>query len=78
VSKLGYNVLFLGSGLSDDSIRAYMSSNPNTVLITADLEMDEWFHWKRCHLISPQTMPLHMMVIEIHQFMWVHKEDAKN
>ena len=77
VSKMGYNVLFLGSGLSDESIRAYMSSSQNTVLITADQEMDEWFHWKKCHLIYPQTMPIHKMVVEIDQFMWIHKEDEK-
>ena len=43
----------------------------------SDQEMDEWFHWKKCHLINQQTMPIHKMVVEIDQFMWIHKEDEK-
>ena len=76
ISKMGYNVLFLGSGLSDESIRAYMSSNPNTVIITADREMDEWFSWKKSLLIQ-QTTPTHEMVAVIDAFMSVHKGAAQ-
>ena len=76
ISGMGYNVLFLGSGLGDESIRAYMLSNPNTVLITADQEFDSWFSWKQCLLVQ-QTTPLHELVKVVDQFMGIYKGDAK-
>jgi len=76
VSALGFNVLYLGSGLSDEQIRAYMKDNPNTVIITSDVEFSEWFTWKQCFLIEQKT-PEHEVVGLIDEFMWIHKEEAK-
>ena len=76
LSNMGYNVLFLGSGLADQAIRDYMRSNPKTVLITADQEFDAWFSWRQSLLIQ-QTMPTHEMVVVIAAFMSVHKGDAQ-
>ena len=76
VSALGFNVLYLGSGLSDEQIRAYMKVNPNTVIITSDVEFSEWFTWKQCFLIEQKT-PEHEVAGLINEFMWVHKEEAK-
>ena len=76
VSALGFNVLYLGSGLSDAQIRVYMKDNPNTVIITSDVEFSEWFTWKQCFLIE-QKIPEHEVVNLINEFMWIHKENAK-
>jgi hypothetical protein len=74
--NIGYNTLFLGSGLPDSAIRSYMQSNADTVLITADNEFDSWFSWKQCMLVQ-QTTPLHELVKITDEFMWQFKEDAK-
>ena len=76
VSGLGFNVMYLGSGLPDESIRAYMKVNPNTVIITSDVEFSEWFTWKQCFLIEQKT-PEHEVAGLINEFMWIHKEEAK-
>ena len=76
VSALGFNVLYLGSGLSDEQIRAYMKDNPNTVIITSDVEFSEWFTWKQCFLIEQKT-PEHEVAGLIDEFMWIHKEEAQ-
>ena len=76
VSGLGFNVMYLGSGLPDESIRAYMKVNPNTVIITSDVEFSEWFTWKQCFLIEQKT-PEHEVAGLINEFMWIHKEEVK-
>lgn len=76
VHKLGFNVLFMGSGLQDDAIRNYMKRTPNTVLITADKEFDAHFSWKQCFLCDNEV-PEHILVGLINEFMWIHKEEAK-
>jgi len=76
VSGLGFNVMYLGSGLPDEAIRAYMKVNPNTVIITSDVEFSEWFTWKQCFLIEQKT-PEHEVAGLINEFMWIHKEEVK-
>ena len=76
VSGLGFNVMYLGSGLPDEAIRVYMKRNPNTVVVTSDIEFSEWFHWKQCFLIEQQIQE-HEVARLIDEFMWVHKEEAK-
>ena len=76
VSALGFNVLYLGSGLSDEQIRAYMKVNPNTVIITSDVEFSEWFTWKQCFLIEQKISEYETSML-IKEFMWIHVEEAK-
>ena len=76
VSALGFNVLYLGSGLSDEQIRAYMKDNPNTVIITSDVEFSEWFTWKQCFLIEQKISEYETSML-IKEFMWIHVEEAK-
>ncbi len=76
VNALGYNVLFMGSGLPDDSIRSYMRKNPKNVLITADKEFDAHFTWKEC-LMCENQMPDHVLIPLIKAFMWVYEEEAE-
>ena len=76
VSGLGFNVMYLGSGLPDEAIRAYMKRNPNTVVVTSDIEFSEWFHWKQCFLIEQKT-PEHEVAGLINEYMWIYKEEAK-
>jgi len=76
VSGLGFNVMYLGSGLKDEAIRAYMKRNPNTVVVTSDIEFSEWFHWKQCFLIEQKT-PEHEVAGLINEYMWIYKEEAK-
>ena len=76
VSALGFNVLYLGSGLSDEQIRAYMKVNLNTVIVTSDVEFSEWYTWKQCFLIE-QKIQEHEVARLIDEFMWIHKEEAK-
>ena len=66
----------MGSGLQDDAIRNYMKRTPNTVLITADKEFDAHFSWKQCFLCDNEV-PEHELVGLINEFMWIHKEEAK-
>ena len=76
VNALGYNVLFMGSGLPDDKIREYIMQNPKTVLVTADKEFDAHFSWKQCFLCENEQ-PEHELVPLIKEFMWIHEEEAK-
>ena len=76
VSALGFNVLYLGSGLSDEQIRTYMKVNPNTVIITSDVEFSEWFTWKQCFLIEQKISEYETSML-IKEFMWIHVEEAK-
>jgi rRNA-processing protein FCF1 len=76
VNALGYNVLFMGSGLPDDSIRSYMRKNPKNVLITADKEFDAHFTWKEC-LMCENQMPDHELLELIKAFMWIYEEEAE-
>ena len=76
VHALGYNVLFMGSGLPDDKIREYIMQNPKTVLVTADKEFDAHFSWKQCFLCENEQ-PGHELVPLIKEFMWIHEEEAK-
>lgn len=75
VNALGYNVLFMGSGLPDDSIRSYMRKNPKNVLITKDKEFDAHFNWKECLLVN--QMPDHELLELIKAFMWIYEEEAE-
>ena len=77
VYRLGFNVLYLGDGLQDGSIRHYMMRKPNTVLITADKEFDAHFNWKQCFLCENE-MPEHELVGLINEFMWQYRESAKH
>ena len=76
VHALGYNVLFMGSGLPDDSIRSYMRKNPKNVLVTADKEFDAHFNWKECFLCE-NKQPDHVLIPLIKAFMWVYEEEAE-
>lgn len=73
VAGMGYNVAFLGSGLSDGQIRTYMIKNQNTVLITIDVEFDSWFEWKRSLLLF-KNKSINEMSRLINEFMWIHKQ----
>ena len=76
VHDMGFNVLFMGSGLPDDKIREYIMQNPKTVLVTADKEFDAHFSWKQCFLCNNEQ-PEHELLNLINEFMWIHKEEAK-
>ena len=72
LGKMEYNVMFLGSGLPDSKIREYMDINEKTVLVTADVEFDSWFSWKRCLLIAKHE-GIQRLTKLIDEFMWRFK-----
>lgn len=70
--KKGYTVLYLGSGILDIDIKRFMEKNPDTILITADVELDRYFPDNRSFLVEAYSKPLVLLPLICH-YMWRFK-----
>jgi hypothetical protein len=71
--KKGYVVLFLGNGILDMDIKRFMIANEDTVLITADKELDLYFGDDRSFLVEPYVKPITLLPLICH-YMWKFKQ----
>lgn len=73
LKKKGFEVLFLGKGVLDIDIERYMLKTPDTVLITADIELDMKFPENRSFLVEPYQKPITLLPLICH-YMWRFKQ----
>lgn len=69
LKKAGFKVMFLGKGVDDMDIKRYMEKNPNSILITGDIELDFSMPHDRSFLVEHYEKPHVLLGLIIH-YMW--------
>lgn len=62
----GFKTIFLGQGVQDIDIERFMEKDTNTVLITADIELDSKFPNNRSFLVGIYDKPHILTTLIIH------------